>query len=107
LPGILFDTAEALLPRFPTTALSWTATRHDSISSVSIFAIDFTAPIDYISPGAGPIFKLRFAVPASQAPGSYPLDTTRVVLPRGLDISYRSGQLIPNVGFVPGVIVVQ
>jgi len=40
-------------------------------------------------------------------PGVYVIDTTGVVVPRGLDLSYRSGLGVPRVGFVPGQIVVQ
>jgi hypothetical protein len=106
-PGILYDTATALLPRFPVTSMSWVEGRHDSIQVVSLLIVDFTPPLDYIAPGTGPIMKLRFAVSPTQAAGVYPIDTTNVILPRALDISYRSGLSVPEVGFVAGQIVVQ
>lgn len=106
-PGILYDTAEALWPRFPVGGMTWTSQRHDSIQAVSLLMVDFIRPLDYVSPGRGPLFKVRFVVSATQAPGTYALDTTKVILPRGVDISYRSGTLVPAVGFLAGQIVVQ
>jgi hypothetical protein len=107
VPGILYDTTEALLPRFPTTGMTWSTQRHDSIAVMALLMVDFTIPLDYVAPGNGPLFKIRFAVSPTQAPGTYAIDTTSVFLPRGVDISYRSGQAVPTVGFVPGQIVVQ
>lgn len=105
--GILYDTAEALLPRFPVTGMSWISNRYDSISVMSLLMVDFNPPLDYVSPGSGPLFRLHFTVPLSTPPGVYLLDTTSQVVPNGLDMSYRSGLSVPRVGFVPGQIVVQ
>jgi len=107
VPGILFDTAQALWPRFANATMLSTTQRHDSVAVMALLMVDFTLPLDYVAPGTGPLFKLRFAVSPSQAPGTYLIDTTSMFMPRGVDISYRSGQGVPTVGFVPGQIVVQ
>jgi hypothetical protein len=107
VPGILYDTGAPLLPRFPATGLDWSTARHDSIQAMSLLIVDFTPPLDYIASGSGPVFQLRFRVSPSQAPGTYSIDTTNAVVPRGLDMSYRSGASVPSVGFVAGKIVVQ
>ena len=106
-PDILYDTAEAVSPRFPVTSMTWSSQRHDSVHVLSILMVDFTVPLDYVPPGSGPLFRLRFVVPSTQTPGIYTVDTTSYFVPRGLDISYRSGVSVPAVGFVPGQIVVQ
>jgi hypothetical protein len=105
--GLRYDTAEALLPRFPVTGMSWSSQRHDSINVMSLLMVDFNLPLDFVSPGSGPLFRLRFSVSPTQPPGTYLVDTTGIVLPRGVDIAYRSGLSVPRVGFVPGQIVVQ
>lgn len=105
--AILYDTAEALLPRFPVSGMSWISQRHDSVSTMSLLMLDFNPPLDFVAAGSGPLFKLRFKVPLSTAPGVYNVDTTGRFIPRGLDLSYRSGLAVPRVGFVPGQIVVQ
>jgi len=105
--GILYDTTTPVTPRFPVTGMTWSTQRHDSIQTLALLMVDFTPPLDFVPPGSGPLFALRFAVSPSQPPGVYAIDTTAVVLPRGVDISYRSGQSIPGVTFIPGQIVVQ
>jgi hypothetical protein len=107
VPGIVYDTAAPLLPRFPVTGMSWSTSRRDSIQVMSFLMVDFSLPLDFVSPGSGPLFEVRFVVSPSQAPGAYLIDTTNVIVPRGLDIAYRSGASVPAVGFVPGQIVVQ
>lgn len=104
---ILYDTAQPLLPRFPVSGMSWITQRHDSVSVMSLLMLDFNPPLDFVAPGSGPLFDLRFAVPSTTAPGVYSVDTTGMFVPRGLDLSYRSGLSVPGVGFVPGQIVVQ
>lgn len=105
--GILYDTTTPVTPRFPVTGMTWSTQRHDSIQTMALLMVDYNDPLDFVPPGAGPLFALRFVVSPSQSPGVYAIDTTGVVLPRGVDISYRSGQSIPGVTFVPGQVVVQ
>jgi hypothetical protein len=103
---VRYDTTAPLLPRFP-TGMTWSSQRQDSINAMSVLMVDFTIPIAVIAPGSGPLMEIRFVVSPTATPGTYTVDTTSLVLPKAVDISYPSGLSVPDVGFVPGQIVVQ
>jgi len=103
---VRYDTTASLPPRFP-VGMTWSSQRQDSIDAMSVILVDFNAPISVIAPGSGPLMEIRYVVSPTAAPGTYTLDTTSLVLPKPVDISYPSGLSVPEVGFVPGEIVVQ
>jgi hypothetical protein len=107
--GIVYDTVELVTPRFPPTGMEWTVQRNDALNLVSITVVDYQGVVD-IPPGSGPLMRIRYAVDASQAPGSYSLDTSSVLLFPGtppLQIGYASGSGLPRVAFVRGTVVVE
>jgi hypothetical protein len=107
--GIVYDTVVLVPPRFPATGMEWTVQRHDSLNLVSITVVDYQGVVD-IPPGSGPLMHIRYAVDGSQAPGSYSLDTSGVLLFPGtppLQIGYPSGSGLPDVAFLRGTFVVQ
>jgi hypothetical protein len=103
---VRYDTAAPLLPAFP-VSMTWSSQRVDSIRAMSVLMVDFTVPIAVIAPGRSALMELRYVVSPTAAPGTYSLDTTSLILPNPVDISYPSGLTVPEVGFVPGTIVVQ
>jgi hypothetical protein len=87
--------------------MTWTSQRQDTINAMSVIIVDFNAPLAVIAPGSGPLMEIRYVVSPAAVPGTYTLDTTSLVLPKPVDIAYPSGLSVPEVGFVPGQIVVQ
>ncbi len=110
-PGIVYDTASVLTPRFPSVGMIWQTARHDTLDLMSVIAfITLTGTQVPIAPGSGPIMSIRYAVDASVAPGVYAIDTSSILLLPNTDpvqISYESGLFLPRLHFVPGQIVVQ
>jgi hypothetical protein len=107
--GIVYDTVELVTPRFPPTGMEWTVQRNDPLNLISITIVDFQNVANF-PPGSGPLMRIRYAVDGSQAPGSYGLDTSSVLLFPGtlpVQISYASGDSLPHVAFVAGAVVVE